>query len=164
MFQEFVKKIDKQDLGPLGVEELPTAGIFLAQHHNKLGQYYENSNENIWPHYPLHMDPSYLEEEFNSYMIKLTEAMPNSKLKNISILDLPAFGSKLEKLTKGHKSNPTWPIETNFEIHQQANGNDSSMFIEYKKLLDLWGKYMERIEKNDSSAIFPPNMQNNTVI
>ena len=49
----------------------------------------------------------------------MTEKLSDNKLSNISILDLSAFGSRLSNLDKLQTSEPNWPNEVNFAIHQK---------------------------------------------
>ena len=72
-----------------------TAGLFLAFHHNLLGSYFGDSDGNEWPHVPLHRNPTDLENEFNQVLTNIVLKMSNGALKNISLLDLPAFGSTI---------------------------------------------------------------------
>ena len=137
-----------------------TAGMFLAHHYSKVGPFFGDMDGNEWPHTPLYKGPTPLENMFNSYMMQITAAVSGGKLKNISIIDLPAFGSKVVSF-KGHqKKEPNWPIEVNFGIH---NGDVpiSTVFHEYKNLLSLWDKYMEDVYEADKLPIFHEDMKNN---
>ena len=42
-----------------------TAGVFLAQYHKNLGDYFGGDDGSNWPHTPLYTDPMPLESEFN---------------------------------------------------------------------------------------------------
>ena len=96
-------------------------------------------------------------------MIQITEALSyftngrrrkNYGLKNISILDLPAFGSKLSYLSKTHTNSPNWPMEVNFAILNKYKYNNtelSTAFRTYKELIQLWAAYMDHILKDETS-------------
>ena len=75
-----------------------TAGHYLANYRSELGSYFSNSINNQWPYHPLHMKPSEFEVQLNDILIKLTEEMSQGKIMGVSILDLPAFGSKKTNL------------------------------------------------------------------
>merc|ERR1711974_4128 len=86
-----------------------SAGVFLAYHHSMLGPYFGDIAGNEWPHTPLHKEPTSLEEDFNQLLTNITFLMSNQTLKNISILDLPAFGSSIVTLRKELKKQFHWP-------------------------------------------------------
>ena len=98
-----------------------TAGAYIASHRKNLGSYFENSLNNEWPYQPLHRKPNELETQFNEYLMKMTEELSNGTLKNISILDLPSFGSHISGsyLDKEQTSESNWPNELNFAIYNQ---------------------------------------------
>ena len=52
-----------------------------------------------------------------------TNLWSQGKMENVSILDLPAFGSKIPQLKKSHSKEPNWPIETNFAVQRITSGN-----------------------------------------
>ena len=137
-------------------------GNFLAFNSEDIGDYFEKSNLNTWPHDPLHKNPSDLEIAFNDVLMTTASKMSDNKLRNISILDLPAFGSMISNLRMGQQSALNWPIETNFAIHDSAKDDYQTMFTQYKKLLILWDVYMTTYMENSHDAIFPPNIEKNT--
>ena len=130
-----------------------------------IGGYFENSLNNEWPYQPLHSEPNDLEIQLNEYMIKMTEEMSSGELKNISILDLPAFGSRIVSLDKLQQSESNWPNELNFAIYNKFKTSSERMtaFSQYKRLIVLWKLYMENVNKhgNMSSQTFPPFIQHN---
>ena len=56
-------------------------------------------------------------------MVKLTEEMSrkigNGALKNISILDLPAIGSRISSLNDSENYEANWPNELNLAIYNK---------------------------------------------
>ena len=137
-----------------------TAGMFLANHYLKIGPYFGNSLENDWPHVPFYTDPSTIESTLNKVLMKITEEMSGGKLRNISFLDLPAFGSKIDQFEQQKGS--SWSIETNFALlNMIKESNGLSMVTEYKELLFLWNAYLKKVDQEDYSASFKPKMANN---
>ena len=170
-FRKIVFQLKLIQLGYHGSSEA-TAGLYLAHHREKFGKYYINSMKNRWPHYPLSYRPSHEENVLNEYMIKITEALSyftngrrhkNYELKNISILDLPAFGSKLSYLSKTHTNSPNWPMEVNFAILNKYKYNStklSTAFRTYKELIQIWASYMDYIleDKTQQRREIPPDI------
>lgn len=142
-------------LGYYGPAEA-TAGLYLAYHRKKIGSYFTNSLNNQWPYYPLHSEPTDLEKTLNNHMEELTEKMSNGKLKNISIMDLPGFGSALSDLGD-HQANlqANWPNELNFAMYNK----DRLAFSQFKTLLYHWHQHMSNVSGSgvDSDPLFPPN-------
>ena len=138
-----------------------TAGIFLAYHREHIGPYFTNSQNNQWPFHPLHEEPNVLEVQFNDFLMQLTEKLSNGTSK-ASILDMAAFGSSHLSLNSLKTSEANWPLEVNFAIHETEK-NLTVLFSQYKKLMFLWGKYMDVVDKNMSfaAASFPPNIMKN---
>ena len=52
-------------------------GLILAHHYANLGPYFGGTKENIWPHIPLHKEPTSLEESFNQLLANITYVMSN---------------------------------------------------------------------------------------
>ena len=71
------------------------------------------------------MKPTPLETEFNNHLMKITDIISGAKLKNISMLELSAFGSRLVSLRKGEKGYPNWFTEANFAILQKVTGHSN---------------------------------------
>ena len=116
--------------GLFGVGEA-TAGMYLAQHYSRLGTYFGDMDGNEWPHAPLHSVPTPLETNLNNYLTEITKELSYGKLKDISILDLPSFGSKIAHLQADQMKEPNWPTEINFALFKKNMGNMSSVFSEY---------------------------------
>ena len=137
-----------------------TAGVYIAHHRKMIGGYFENSLNNEWPYQPLHREPDDMELQFNEYLMKMTEEMSNGRLKNISILDLPAFGSPIQYLDLVQTSELKWPNELNFAIYNKyKNSTERALaFSQYKMLMGLWKLYLENVNeyRNQSSSPYPP--------
>jgi hypothetical protein len=146
--------------GVLGLGD-GTSGNFLAQHYSHIGPYFGKRDGHDWPHNPLNNEPSQLELSLNEKLIEITELMSNGSLKNISILDLPAFGSTIARLEKHHKIKSNWPTEINFEIQKSNQNSVDYLFTEYKNLHNDWTDYMMRTYKKDGKAIFTQTMAGN---
>ena len=94
----------------------------------------------------------------------MTEVLSDGRLRNISILDFPAFGSKMDHIEKDHQKSPTWPTEVNFALHNSLNGNLSQVFFQHKNLLEDWKHHMESLYDADSAGTFTYRMQNNEIL
>jgi len=139
-----------------------SAGLFLAYHHSMLGPYFGDIDGNEWPRIPLHKKPTTLENDFNQLLTNITFEMSNGTLKNVSILDLPAFGSTIGTLRKGLKEPFVWPIKLNFALIKTNPAIDtSSISASYKTLFEDWGNHMTGLNKNDQKH-FTLEMKNNT--
>ena len=89
--------------------------------------------------------------------------MSNESLKNVSILDLPAFGTAIGTLRKHLKKQYDWPIETNFAVRRtNPDANFEDIFMSHKTLVEDWAEYMEHQDKKDSEKYFTVEMKNNT--
>merc|ERR1711971_711416 len=93
-------------------------------------------------------------------MMRITEVLSKGKPTNISILDLPAFGSKIAHLEWRHKRISNWPSEVSFSILDEMNVPMQTVFENYKILIDHWRSYMQKIFMKDSSASFSLEMKN----
>ena len=83
-------------------------------------------------------------------------------LKNISLLDLPAFGSTVGTLRKDLKKHFNWPVETNHAILTNNQGqNFTKIFASYKTLVEDWGHHMDLLGSKESSGHFTLQMANN---
>jgi hypothetical protein len=127
-----------------------------------MGNYFKNSYRNQWPYNPLHDQPNALEIKLNEFLKKMTEEMSNGKLKGTSILDLPAYGSRILTLDNHQITESNWPNEVNFAIYDE-HGNLSQAFSHYKNLLHLWREYIDSMneEKLSSDSKFPPSLIQN---
>ena len=175
-YRKIVLQLKLIQLGYYGPSEA-TAGLYLANHKEKFGAFFTNSLNNRWPSQPLNNHPNPEETLLNNYMMKLTEAVSyftnekyndlqhkNLKLKNMSILDLPAFGSRLSHLNQSSTNAPNWPIEVNFAILNKYKYNSTELgtaFKTYKELIQLWTTYMDYILEDETSqrqTKFPPDI------
>ena len=137
------------------------AGLFLANHYSFIGPYFGSTDGPNWPHSPLSKDPSLQESHLHKEMIRITEVLSKGKLTNISILDLPAFGSKIAHLEWQHRRISNWPNEVSFSILDEMNVPLQTAFQNFKILIDHWKSYMLKVFMKDSSASFSPVMENN---
>ena len=164
--QKIVRKVILQLMmiqwGILGLGDA-SAGTFLAYHYPSLGPYFGNIDAQNWPHSPLRNMPSKLESDFNLQMTKITEIISNGLLKNVSIMDFPAFGSKFARLRLKHKIEPNYPTELNFAILQRSHETNLNLFMNYKTLILDWKTYMERIARGNAKAQFTQTMKNNRI-
>ena len=95
-------------------------------------------------------------------MTRITEVLSNGKLTDISILDLPAFGAKIEQLDKDYQKSPNWPTEMNFAIHNSPRKNLNKTFFFYKTVLDDWKHHMETLHDDiDPNDTFTHQMVHN---
>ena len=116
------------------------------------------------PGIPLHKEPNQLENDFNQLLMDITFLMSNGALKNVSLLDLPAFGSTITTLKKGLKKQFLWPIQTNFALHKidsALNVSRSKILMSYKTLFEDWGNYMKQLDRNVNDKQFTKDMENN---
>ena len=165
--QENVRKIILQliliEWGVLGLGE-SAAGTFLANHYSALGPYFGSLDGHNWPHTPLSKDPSVLESTFHAHMTKMSEVLSNGTLKHISILDFPAFGSKIAWLKKQHKREANWPTEIDFSIRSGIDKKKLSLlsvFGKYKTLLSHWDNYMNMVYMKNPHLSFTNEMKTN---
>ena len=137
-----------------------TAGLYLAYHRDKIGKYYQNSNGNQWPYHPLHEQPTDIEIRLNNFLTKITEALTDGRLRNVSLLDFPAFGSPISNLELFQTKESNWPNEVNFAIYNQHEENISAVFSQYKSQMDLWAQYMDLLNEDATNyqLKFPPNI------
>ena len=103
-----------------------------------------------------------LEIKLNELLKKMTKEMSNGKLKRTSILDLPAYGSRILTLDNHQITESNWPNEVNFAIYSE-HGNLSQVFCHYKNLSHLWSKYIDSMSEDDlsSDSKFPPSLIQN---
>ena len=139
-----------------------SAGLFLAYHHEMLGSYFSDVDGNEWPHMPMHRKPTNLEDDFNQLLTNITFQMSNGILKNVSILDLPAFGSTIPTLKRGLKKQFIWPIKVNFALLKlNPEVNKTKISTSYKGLVEDWADYMHQLGKRDYFKYFTLQMKNN---
>ena len=138
-----------------------TPGLFLANYYQALGPYFGSDDGHNWPNDPLAKPPSPLESAFYEKLVKMTELMSLGKLSMVSLIDLPAFGSKIAWLRKRHKRAPNWPTEMNFAIHNKSEKTIPEFFKSYKTLLSHWENFMMKVYQKDPLATFTPEMKVN---
>merc|ERR1711884_85924 len=97
-------------------------------------------------------------------MMQIMEELTSNKIKDVSILDFPAFGSMIGQMNVGGKMKSNWPIEMNFEVLKGLDGNPQEMFTLYKNLVDDWKSYLIKVRQKDPQAHFSAIMQNNTIL
>ena len=158
--RKVVMQLKLTDLGIHGLVD-GAAGTFVAAHHSTLGPYYGDVGGHNWPHSSFVKQPSQSEIAFNLKMVQTIETMSNGKIKNVSLLDLPAFGSTIPWLEKNHRRQSNWTIEINFELLKEIDGNHVEFFEEYKNLLDDWKNYLLMVFKNNPNARFTQTMEKN---
>ena len=102
--------------------------------------------------------PSYVENSQDHDLVKLTEELSQGKLKGISILDLPAFGSPITSLDNLQSDESTWTNEVNHAIYHNFNETLSKTFNDLKEQSYYWSQYMDNTNRNDSDTQlkFPP--------
>ena len=142
-----------------------SAGLYLANNFLNLGKYFGDTTGSNWPHVPLHNEPTALENDFNQLLENITLVMSNDTLENVSILDLPAFGSAIGTLRKDLKKQYDWPIETNYAVRRaNPDVNLKDIFMSYKTLVADWAEYMKHQDKKDSKGYFTLEMKSNTYL
>ena len=147
-----------------GIFGLGTAstGLFVLEHYLMLGPYFGDVGGSNWPYIPFHKKQTSLEEEFSQLLTSITFFMSNGTLENVSLLDLPAFGSVIGTLRKDLKKQFNWPIETNHAILTKNLGlNLTKTFAAYKTLVEDWGQHMEHLGRNTNTPHFTLEMKNN---
>ena len=148
--------------GYYGPAEAP-AGLYIAYHHKDIGPFFTSSLNSQWPYHPLNEAPNDLEIVLNKYLVKLTEELSKGKLKGISILDLPAFGSPITSLDNLQNDENTWTNEVNHAMYHNYNETMSKTFNDLKEQSYYWSQYMDNTNRNDSNTQlkFPPtNIEN----
>jgi hypothetical protein len=160
--------------GIMGLGDV-AAGLFLVNHYSFIGPYFGSTDGPNWPHTPLSKEPSLQESYLHKEMMRITEVLSKGKLKHISILDLPAFGSKIAHLEWQHKRISNWPSEVSFSIldelqptttpnpstNNQTKVSLQTAFENYKILIDHWKSFMQKVYMKDLNARFSPEMENN---
>ena len=64
--------------------------------------------------------------------MKLTKQISLGNIIGASILDLPAFGSKMSRLNDLYTDDANWPNEANFAFYNKSSGNLSAAFKQFK--------------------------------
>ena len=139
-----------------------SVGQFLAYHHHMLGSYFGDQDGNEWPHIPLRRGPTSLEEDFNQLLTRVTVKMSKELTKNVSLLDLPGFGSTVTTLKRGLKKQFLWPIKTSFALLQKnQNGDKRSTSASFKTLTEDWAHYMDHLKKENYAQFYTMAMRKN---
>ena len=137
-------------------------GHYFAYHINRFtssNPYKYIQDNRLWPYGSFDIKPN----DFNKCLTNISSVLSNGNLKGVSILDLPAFGSKFEDSCYG----APWSIQLNFAIYNQlmsrsnessSNYFDSKIFNECSTLQDLWRDYMSDPAVHD----FPPKTSFNS--
>ena len=110
---------------------------------------------------PLNKEPTTLENNFNQLLANISYVLSNKTLENVSLLDLPAFGSIMGTLKMGLKEQFTWPIKLNFaSLGLKESVEKTRISASYKTLTQDWANYMKQIHKKNSESFFTSNMKN----
>ena len=159
--REVVIRLKMIEWGLFGLGSAST-GLYVAEYFLKLGPYFGDLGGSNWPNIPFHMKQTSLEEEFNELLTNMAFVISEGTLRNVSLLDLPAFGSSVATLRKDLKKQFNWPIETNNAILTKNPGlNLTKAFAEYKNLVEDWGHHMKHLGKNSDKTYFTLEMKNN---
>ena len=159
-------------------------GNYLGYHVNRLFQkisYIQTDLSNFyWPETPFNGTPfnigkpdeiGKLDEQelaFNEILMNMTLSLSRGKLQNVSLLDLPGFGSTLDSFEADSFCQLPWSLQLNMAMFNRLmslnNNTLSTDFYvvlndECKALKNLWKKYMNDFKASD----FPPDIQNNTL-
>ena len=86
---------------------------------------------------------------FNTYLTRFISEASNETLKNVSLLDMPGFGSMLSSPYEEQNCCKTycdvyWPNQLSF-FHILMNKSEQEMHVDCKKLNDLWFQYMKNL-------------------
>ena len=151
----------------VNLETDPDAGSYLSHHMSRMfsSESYIPPRER-WPYQPFGIENSdELTLVLNQYMMSMTYELSNSKVKNVSLLDLPAFGSMFR--TKKNCISPSWSIQQNMAIYNQLMSSNNFRWSLYwgdklhhrecEVLRVLWKEYMKNPKVND----FPPKIKSN---
>ena len=147
-----------------------SAGQSLAYFRRLIGQGTCSSTSsfllNDWSLVPLQVSdknkkPTELEMKINTVMEKITYHISGGRLKNVSILDLPGFGSMTDFNRRLSKE------PTNMALLKQWQENLDSgipnpfedLFNEHYDLGSMWEKYMA----NPKETPFPPKMKSHNI-
>ena len=148
-------------------------GLYLAYHFNRIftQDSYLGYNAKEWETV-FEKEPDGLISILNKYLSDFTYHLSNEKLKNVSILDLPGFGSTFN----GHCEFIPWSIQFNMAIYSRLMTVSHEYESEYEygydynfinfwevaseciNLQSLWKNYLRDPETN----FYPPEIENNT--
>ena len=161
-------------------------GLYLAYHIGSLmsTKFIKDNTLGQWPYSTFTKKPSNQAFTLNDYLMNATFELSNHYLKQISILDLPSFGSMFNSFEQhfnspGEVCDPLWSSQLNNALRIHFTDNNCSPISwnpqycktywrkEWKTLINkecvnlkkLWREYMLDPEENE----FPPLTQNNTL-
>ena len=140
------------------------AGRYLVHHMSKIfGSESYLLPSRMWPWWPFYKDNTNdLTLVFNQYLMSMTYELSNAKMKNVSLLDLPAFGSMFGSFNDAY----SWSIQQNMAIYNQLMSSNNytwsdnwgaDLSYECTGLRELWKEYMSNPKAND----FPPKIKSN---
>ena len=106
--------------------DIPVTGQYLAYHRNKIapvnfqrGNLNENMFANVNKQWPvmsfIFNGLSDFQEEILDLMIHATRILTQEKLQDVSIMDLPAFGSSISDFNRWTDD---WKTQTNYEVYK----------------------------------------------
>ena len=167
-----VEKIMRSVLAlSLAASRTPSSpGQYLAYHMDTmLGEKSYLSQSTKWPYNgPFNKMPDNLTLELNKYFMDVAFESSNGKLSEVSILDLPGFGSMFHSFTKKDacESSP-WSYQLNMALYNELTKRHNLTWSEAwkwnlldncRELVHQWGEYVKDPELNP----FPPSVLNNT--
>ena len=142
-------------------------GQYLTYHIERiLGEDSYLSQSTDWLYSTFEEKPDDLTLELNKYFINVTHELSNGKLSDVSILDVPGFGSMFHSFKKPCEKSP-WSLQLNMAIYNQlmkmsnftwSEAWNWDLFYDCSGLVYQWGEYMKDQESNP----FPPSEINNT--
>ena len=162
-----VEKGTRSIVALINLGQHPNAGSYLSHHMSRIfnSASYISPNK-WWPWAPFYQDNSdELTLDFNQYLMSMTYELSDTKVKNLSLLDLPAFGSKFGSFKENCDSS-NWSIQQNMAIYNKLmSSNNYTWSDSWSDVLDkecndlrkLWKKYMRSPKEID----FPPNIKIN---
>ena len=140
----------------------------LANQPEYFGNYLGYHVSRLFNLHSTYIQPDEQELAFFKEFMNMAFELSGGKLQNVSLLDLPAFGSTLDSFDASNinnlKSNDhelPWPYQLNNALLMNSNNNTRSEefnIFEYDDLKNQWKIYM-----NDFKATnYPPDVLNNT--
>lgn len=152
----------------LASEPPKSPGHYIAYHIDRiLGPNSYFSQNQRWPQgasKPFKKQPGELTLLFDKYLMNVTSELSQGKIKNISILDLPAFGFMSDAFEANCFEMP-WPNQINMATyHQFLSAKWSTkwyreIIIECKGLSRNWRDYV--IESTPETSKYPPTLRKN---
>ena len=164
-----VEKGARSIVALINLGQPPNAGSYLSHHMSRMlsSDSYILPNTLEWPYKPFNQDNSdELTLVLNQYLMSMTYELSNAKVKNVSLLDLPAFGSMFGSFTGSCLFSSSWSIQQNMAIYNELMRRNHYTWSGYffikleqkcKVLRELWEEYMRNPKAND----FPPKIKSN---